>query len=261
MAIVIGGHVRSGTTLLRNLLNSHPDITLTMEFRCFAGLNRPFTAYARQLVAHWWRNRGRSFLVHRSGGQKRLLSSHVFAIRYLSSVRRLQDGMVDAQTVEASLHHALPAVPLVGDKMPMYVYQLDQLVAADNLMTIIVYRDCRDVASSTLDKVRGAWRQMPFAQKYSTAAKIAASWVKAVEVMERHSEKIQMIRYEELVRGPTVVLVELAKRLDIKPCCFGESMIHAASVGRHEGRLSEDELVSVMDIAGPTMARLGYLAT
>lgn len=62
MAFIIAGHIRSGTTLLRNLCNSHPDITVTMEFGNFDGLGCSHAAYIRYILRRWWNDKHRSFL-------------------------------------------------------------------------------------------------------------------------------------------------------------------------------------------------------
>jgi hypothetical protein len=61
MALIIGGHMRSGTALLRNLCHGHSEITVTMEFGCFNGLGKPFAGYARQTLRRCWWRKDQSF--------------------------------------------------------------------------------------------------------------------------------------------------------------------------------------------------------
>ena len=43
---IVCGHQRSGTTMLRQLMNTHPEVMLTMEFRNFTHLGAPLHRYA-----------------------------------------------------------------------------------------------------------------------------------------------------------------------------------------------------------------------
>lgn len=56
MFLVIAGHQRSGTTLLRLICNGHPDMVVTNEFRNIIALGKPlrciYAASASQMVEH-----------------------------------------------------------------------------------------------------------------------------------------------------------------------------------------------------------------
>jgi len=261
MALIIGGHIRSGTTLLRNLCHAHPDISMTMEFGNFRGLDKSYTGYSRQLFQRCWRRRNQSFLVQgkEENRLRYVLQSYAFVARYLLAVRRHQNGKVDALTVEAALQSVFPKIQIVGDKTAYYVFLLDELVDIEGLVRVIIYRDCRDVTSSTLQRVRTQWRGRPFVKNWDTAAKIARRWVQAIELMERHADELHIIRYEDFVWEPEPVLQALGQVLGVEPAGFPKEMIRAANIGKYKSGLSDEELATVMAIAGPTMARLGYL--
>lgn len=261
MALIIGGHVRSGTTLLRNLCHAHPDIAVTMEFQNFIGLGKSYRAYARQILNQWWRNRHRSFL-HQGETEthwRPVLMSHLFVARYLVGLSRHRGSCIDACAVETALKTIFPTAFLVGDKMPHYVFRLSSLVEVDQLIRIIMYRDCRDVVSSALRMVRTDWRGRAFTKKYDTARKAAQTWVKAVEVMECHARKLHIIKYEDLVTAPEQEIPRLAGRLNVDSEGFPNGMIRKDSVGKHKPGLSEEQLAAVMEVAGPTLRRLGYV--
>ncbi|MBA3562613.1 MAG: sulfotransferase [Gammaproteobacteria bacterium] len=54
MVLLIAGHPRSGTTLLRRLCNAHPDIALTHEVGTFLYLGSSYKEYRRQLIRRSW---------------------------------------------------------------------------------------------------------------------------------------------------------------------------------------------------------------
>lgn len=55
MAFIIGGHPRSGTTLLFRLCRDHPQIGITGEFKCFQNLDSPYAEYCRSIETDWRR--------------------------------------------------------------------------------------------------------------------------------------------------------------------------------------------------------------
>jgi hypothetical protein len=261
MNLIIAGHIRSGTTLLRNLCHSHPDISVTMEFENYLGLGSSYRRYANRVLRKWWRDRHRSFLVQGENETRwrPVLTSHIFVARYLFELNRYCGNGIDVSAIEATLKAIFPKVSVVGDKMPYYVFQLEKLIQVNQLICIVIYRDCRDVVNSTLRMVRTNWYGRSFTAKYNTAGKVAKSWVKAIEAMEHYAEKIYIIRYEDLIQAPEREIQRLSAPLGVDSEGFPKGMIRKNSVGRHKGRLSEEELSEVMDIAGPTLTRLGYL--
>jgi hypothetical protein len=267
--LLIGGRPRSGTTLLRDLCDVHPDITLTHEFGTFLALNEPYHTYRRRIVGRW---RKQQVLNCRTFGPlptmprfRRWIISmrgHAFAIRYLGKIRRYRPGCIDLSAVEATLREFFPRAGIVGDKMPAYVELLDKLAPTSGLSSVMIYRDCRDVASSHLKMARTSWRNQRWIPDQNTAEKVAQLWVDAIETIERHRERIHIVRYEDLVREPRRELTAFAEWLGIDPAGFPERSMKSVrdnGIGKHRSGLSEQELEAVMNIAGPTMARLGYI--
>jgi hypothetical protein len=83
-------------------------------------------------------------------------------------------------------------------------------------------------------------------------------WVQSIEAMERHRDHLYCIRYEDLVRQPQLELNTLAGWLGVRPDGFPAHLVHDASVGKHRAGLTPVELEQVMEVAGPTLARMGY---
>ena len=284
MALIVCGHQRSGTTALQKLCDCHPDMAMTNEFGNFFDLGEPFSVYRNRVLRLWWRAQNRSFFLRqrrwsRSGydeaeyDNKRpplrteilprmlrlnMLQNLWFVVRYLFGVNRAQRGYVDIRSIEFALRGLFPTVHMGGDRHPDYIWVLDTLLAGvDGLFCVVIYRDARDVTASSLIAARTAGRRW-FGEALGTAEKTATRWVRAIEIMERHSDKVHMIRYEDLVTDPLMVLTELGQWLGVDPYGFNTDMIQPHSVGRYRDYLSSEELADVIRIAGPTMRQLAY---
>ena len=243
--LLIGGHVRSGTTLVRGLCNAHPDIAITHEFMFFSALERSYSGRGCFLLHRYWK---RVRHTRYAAGARLLLMT-----RYLWRLRMHHDRHgVRAPAVEATLRDLFPCKRIVGDKTPFYVFQLATLTRIPRLSLLIVLRDARDVVSSTLERVRNSWGRDW--QNFKTPEALAHRWVRSVEEMEYYRKRVHVIRYEELVREPERQLQGLAAWLDVDPRGFQVNMVHGSSVGKYQTGLTRDEIDRVMQIAGPAMA-------
>ncbi|MGE0682991.1 MAG: sulfotransferase [Candidatus Binatia bacterium] len=260
MILLIGGHQRSGTTLLGELCNHHRDIIITREFGNFLALGRPYQAYSRQILNRWWTVQSK-WAFEPASERHRLMRLHnfLFVLRYLLKVHRVRQGHVDLGAIETALRSLFPAARFVGDKWPGFVFSLDKFVEKDGIYLLMIYRDCRDVVSSTLEQVRTSWRKSAFAEQMNTAEKVARRWVRAIEEMERYRNRLHIICYEDLICKTQQELHRLGEWLGVSPQEFSIQPVRDTSVGKHKKGLSADELSVVLEIAGPTMARLGYL--
>lgn len=256
MVLLIGGHVRSGTTLLRNLCNSHPEMAITDEFNNISELGKTFRKHSYRMFRKMWKksigNRQRRLIWH--------WSNFTFVVRYMFEMYKYQNGVVDLAAIDMTLRSIFPEARIVGDKTPWYIFPLNNFVAIEGLSCLVIYRDCRDVTSSTLKKVRTQWSKKPM-QHVDTAEKIAKRWVRCIEIMERHKDKIHTIRYEDLVKEPRQELEVLSEWIGVDSSGFSDCIIRSIrsnSIGRYKTELTKEELKTVMEIAGPTIARLGY---
>lgn len=154
MGLIIGGHMRSGTTLLWELCNSHPDILVTLEFGCYIGTGKSYLKHSLEMLRRCWENRNDDFLIGTGLRSGRLLDNCRFVMQYLLEVGKLHAGQIQGSDIQRALRHCLPEARIVGDKFPYYVFILNRLVEIDNLVCVVIYRDPRDVASSSLRKVR-----------------------------------------------------------------------------------------------------------
>jgi hypothetical protein len=261
MALMICGHPRSGTTLLQQLCDGHPEMGVTNELGNFTHLNRFYSAYAYHLFDRWRRVQDKwAFDVAYAGDHESLRANNRrFVLRHLRYLLKNGPGRVTVKAIETAYRSSFPQARILGDKWPHYLFILDRFIDEPGLTHLVIYRDCRDVTSSFLKQVRTTWRDAAWIGKIDTAEKIARRWVRGIEMMERYADKVYIMRYETLLQQPQTELARLANWLDIDPAGFKGEMIQTTSIGKYQTGLTATELETVLDIAGPTMARLAYL--
>jgi hypothetical protein len=256
MAFLIGGHPRSGTTMLFRLCRDHPQIGITGEFKCFHGLDSEFADYYRAIETDW---RHFSFY-HRIGRRAPWyfkLGSGIFLAQYTARLRRSASGKVTLADVERALRAVLRR-PVVGDKFPDYVFHLPDLAPRENLRRVIIYRDPRDVVSSFMKMLRTNWKGLPWAQQFKSAQDVARHWVRSVELMEQYRDRLLLLRYEDFVREPGPDIRRLAEYLGVDPAGFRAGSIHAGSIGKYARDLPRADVEAIRETTGPAMRRLGY---
>jgi hypothetical protein len=231
--VFIVGCPRSGTTLLRRMLDAHPQLAITPETHWIprhlergvgvtsAGFATPGLVTAIAGSPKFRRTRiGRVELESLLGTNEPVL--------YADFVRRFFD-----------LYGRARGKPLVGDKTPGYVRRLPLLHELfPEARFVHLIRDGRDVALSAI-----GWRRASkLAERLSTwhahPAPTAAFW------WERHvrsgrdaaesldSNVYKEVRYEALIAHPAVEAESLCTFLDLP---FDESMLRF-----HEGRRSSE---------------------
>jgi len=256
MAFIIGGHPRSGTTLLFRLCRDHPQIGIAGEFKCFQNLDRPFPEYWGSIETDWrhfsffWRIGRRAPWFFKAG-------SGIFLARYRWQLRNRARAAVTAADVERALQSVFHR-SVVGDKYPHYVFQLPDLVRQPLLQRIILFRDARDVVSSFMNMLRTKWKGLSWTMEFRSAGDVARQWVRAIESMEKYRDDLLVLRYEDLVRDPQPELRKMADCLGVDPAGFNIRKIHTASIGKSKRFLSEKEMGEILEIAGPAMERWGY---
>jgi hypothetical protein len=216
----------------------------------------------RQVLRRWWSIRKRKDVLLSLppiGGRRFYLHNLNFVARYLLKMSKHWRRRITVPIIEGTLRRMFPEACVVGDKYPDYLFSLDSLVKRHGLFCLVLYRDCRDVTNSTLEKARTVWHGRPFAEQMNTAEKVATRWVHGIEIMERHADKLHIIGYEDLVQQPEQVFGALGKWLGVDAAGFPTHIIRDTSIGKHKHGLTGKEQETVMKIAGPTMARLGYL--
>jgi hypothetical protein len=261
MVLMIGGHPRSGTTLLQTLCDLHPEMAVTNEFGNFAFLGQSYSEYARNIYDRWRRVQDKwAFDISYAGNPRIInLGNLWFAGRHLFHFRRHYRGSVTAVSLEATYRTMFPKAKVVGDKWPHYLFRMDKYVQDDALTRLVIYRDCRDVTSSFLQQARTNWQNTDWIHKVDNAEKIAARWVHGIEIMEKYADKLIIMQYEALMHQPEQELKRVSEALGLDPAGFPTDMINPGSIGKFHKGLSAEEVETVLRVAGPTMQRLGYL--
>lgn len=260
MVLIIAGRPRSGTTILQTLCDSHPDIAFTNEFGNFQFIDQSFIKHAHNIFNRWQRVKGKWAFDFSSVDEAKPLArvNFAFAMRYLFYLFGNCRKAVTVEAIEATYKDIFPEAKVVGDKLPHYLLQMEKLAAQENLKRLVIYRDCRDVTSSFLKQARTTWKDAPWIHKLDSAEKIATSWVRDVGIMESFADKLMIVQYETLMRQPAQELARISTWLDIDPDGFPIELLSTNSIGKYQEGLTTAELETVLQIAGPTMARLGY---
>lgn len=196
----IVGSARSGTTLLRVILNSHPEIAVPPESRFITELwqgtdEEDVPSFLRRLAGH------RQFQ-----GWELPIEAVAAEIGERRSVR-YPEAIAAAYRAYTKEH----GKQRWGDKTPRYILNIDLLNKIfPEARFVHLVRDGRNVALS--------YAGMPFGPK--TAPKAAAVWSERVMAGVHNGRPLGPgryveIRYEDLVRDTEVVVKELCTFVDV----------------------------------------------
>jgi Sulfotransferase family len=235
MAPFIVGVPRSGTTLLRIMLDAHPRLAIPPE-----------TGFLSRLVRLPWlwpaglgRQRLLAIITRAESWPDFHLDAHTLA-EALEGVKpfTLADGLRAFYRVYAARFNK----SLWGDKTPLYgrhAYAIARLLPEARFIHLI--RDGRDVALSL--------RTMWFAPSRRVDA-LAGYWARELQRARRQGKRLKHyteIRFEALIRNPEQVLREICQFLELE---FDPRMLTyhenaAARLGEHEGRTTANGTVSL----------------
>ena len=252
---LITGHPRSGTTVLTRVLNTHPEVGATFELGAFLGLDAPYPEYRRGLRLGY---RDRPVLGIGTGTPRgRRWASRRFLTRFRYGLWRRRGSPITLEAVAELLAESLGRVR-VGDKLPGYVFALDELVPREGLSRIVIVRDCGAVTASTLERVRTGWSGRGWTERIDTPGKVARNWLRAIESVERNAERLHVVRFEDLVRNPRTSLDGVGAYLGVDPAGFDATLIRRPDGGKLRRVLDEGGLAMVEEVAGEAMRRWGY---
>jgi hypothetical protein len=261
MNLLLTGHPRSGTWLLQRLCDRHPDVRVTYEFGLYRTINVPILLYTLNLLGRGWATRLRPVLSDEPdlGPHENLWRSTLFKTRFLVRMLRRAPALVQPADIEAVLRELFPRARIVGDKYPNAVFNLGAYAKRNDMRTVVIYRDVRDVVASYIDLLQAGFDRAPVFGTLDSPEAIAASWVRAIDMMQRHQEDVLCLRYEALVADPAPALRRLGAWLGVDPAGFPRAMIRSDRVGTYAERLPASDLARIVDIAGPTLDELGYV--
>jgi hypothetical protein len=204
--LFIGACPRSGTTLLRSLLNNHPDLAMPAE---------------TDFLLHLWAHRGRLGDL-RDPARRRRLAEWIFDTPDRGG-RRIRAGVFSRDEAVERVAAAPPTLgsvfaavfgvfadakgkPRWGDKRPGYAGHISTLFALfPHAQFINVVRDPR---AATDSQMRAPWYR--HLEQPALAASVA-TWEFAVARVDRFADQLcpdQLldVRYEDLVREPQPTL-------------------------------------------------------
>jgi hypothetical protein len=263
----IVGYGRSGTTLLRAMLDAHPDMAIPDESHFVVPMLSRARRYERD--GEFDTERFTADLTEHFGfrGWKLPLDEARAAFR-AEPFRSVADGLRLAFRLYAR-HHGKPRY---GDKTPIHVLHVPLLADGfPEARFVHVIRDGRDVASSYLEQSFGP----------STVAEAAIRWKRAIRRGRRGGRglgpaRYRELRYEELVEDPELHLRDVCAFLDLG---FDPAMLryheedrvaaerpHYRNVARPPTRglrdwrreMSPDAVATFEAIAGGVLKDLGY---
>jgi hypothetical protein len=213
-------HPRSGSTLLRLMLDAHPQLTIPPEtmfhdvFR-LARMAVPPAELPERVLAAMMRS-------------QRWNDMHVSADRLREAFAALGEGFSIAEALRAyfRLYAANHGKTRAGDKTPGHIFWMADIAALlPEAVFIHVIRDGRDIAAS----MRNLW----FGPG-NDIGKQAEAWLKSLDAGfaggRAYPERYLEVRYEELVAEPERMLRRLLAALDLP---------FDAAVLRHHERAAE----------------------
>lgn len=246
--IFVGGHHRSGTTLLRVMLNRHPHIACGPEGQLLDRTS--FRDFHRFLETTWL--------------------PHLRA--YSMDEQDIDRGVAAFIDEFFSRYAAERGKRRWAEKTPKNVLHIAYLFRLfPEARFIHMVRDPRDVHCSVVEKAHTTtprWLGV-------TAEETARGWVRRVEIAGawRGDERYLEIRYEDLVAVPREMMAHVLcflaepwdeRILEAVPSAGGGEVrnvdrpVFGTSAGRWREDLAPAEVRTIEEIAGPTMLALGY---
>jgi hypothetical protein len=196
------GSIRSGTTLLRLMLDAHPDLTLPPETHFLPSLIK--AAKARDASPELMLEAMKS---HREWGDFDFSDEEVLG--WFRGLDELDPGAAARCFYEAYAERE--GKPRYGEKTPKYVRNMPLIQRAlPEARFVHVIRDGRDVALSVMDRT---------VREHFTHPLVIGRWKKKVEKAMEVAPKLEHyieVRYEDLIAETEPTLRRICEFLELK---------------------------------------------
>lgn len=283
--IFVVGPSRSGTTLVRRVLNAHPAVSIAPETHYFDDLRPRLGAQAQaRLDDQGVRTVERYFLA---------LGDGVYGQETDPERSRIDAGELrsEADSLGATADAYFEAFCRIrmraqgrsrwGEKTPRHVFRIaDMLDVWPRAKVICLVRDPRAVVASYRDWKRGkpdsdAPDRLRVSRSYHpvlNALLVKGAMEASEQALQRYgTERVLLLRYEDLVTEPDKSIRQLADWLGLDytasmldvPDMYGSygdvsRGISQAPVGRWRSKLSPTEISVIQTCCRGTMERAGY---
>lgn len=267
--LFIVGMPRSGTKLLRDLLNRHPAVGIphaetellprwAERWPSFGDLSRP-DAFRRFFEAH----HGSAFFVYMAEER----GVHVHPADWHAACA----GFSLAEVFEALVRQtaAVPEAGVWGDKSPGYITAIPlirRIWPAARILHIV--RDCRDQVLS----IQRAWNKDPLRAAQRWADDVGA----ALDAEDAAGGAVVRLHYEDLLGDPEATMRAALGHLDLPwdPACLtldrpsenlgaaaGATRIVAGNTQKWRSEMDAAQVDRIEALAGRTLERAGYPVT
>lgn len=208
--IFIGGVPRSGTTLMRAMLDAHPEVRCGQETRVIPRI--------LQMRSHWLKSQKESLRLEEAGLSKQVL-----------------DSAIAAFCLEIIARHGDPA-PRLCNKDPLTLKSATYLAELfPNAKFIFMLRDGRATVHSIISR-----KVTITGFDLTSYRQCLSKWNSAVQVMhgqcrEVGSRRCLMVPYEQLVLHPRMWMRRVLEFLDVP---WNESVLHHEELINKPGGVS-----------------------
>jgi hypothetical protein len=260
--VFVLGYYKSGTSLLLNLLDGHP------ELLALPGESRHFTSGAprdlRALHALWIRNTITPYgipprwLLGTPGDGHDPYDD--FGRCVVAFARERDDRDLLAAVAQALAVSTHSTARLWVEKTPTNEFHVDTILNAyPDARFVHIVRDPR----STIGSIRNYGVEAPIVDTLTGAAELARSFRVALAEQDRLGDRYTVVRYEDLVADPAATMRHVASRLGVAyddvlvaPSTFGRPA--TANAGRRERRVSGE--VHTLSVNGGSRLERGRRA-
>lgn len=255
--LVVGGIQRGGTTILKNLLMSHPHI------RFYPFEARILRKYEQTVKSHIWdvfRSNFKSVVRNRKRRRSPLYTQYIPAI--------LKENKLNGSITYDEIHRAMIASLsqdydiYVGDKYPDYLVRYPTFIHRPNTKCVFIYRHPYDVVASTLIRVQGDWQGRAWTVKYDSVEKISHYWLDRMQMIydiQQLDSNALILCYENFVTQTSNTAKQVAEHLNTDSDLFDVMILHKMSIGKYKTFLSDSDVATINRIAGDMMRQFDYL--